>query len=82
MPAEITRPIFNNSVHTSNPCGLPRLSFRCFHAIRISDMDTLVALTSVGAALGSVGRKVEIINRNGSKLMSIKGVTFSTVFLQ
>lgn len=54
MPAEITRLIFNNSVHTSNPCGLPRLSFICFHAIRISDMDTLVALTSVGAALGSV----------------------------
>lgn len=46
-------------IHTSNPCGLPRLSFICFHVTRISETDTLVALTSVGAAVGSVGRKVE-----------------------
>lgn len=67
MPAEITRLIFNNAAHTSNPCGLPRLSLICFHAIRISDTDTLVALTSVGAALGSVGRKMKIINCSGNK---------------
>lgn len=59
---------FQNSIHTSNPCGLPRLSLICFHATRISDTDTLVALTSVGAAVGSVWRKMEIINHKGNKL--------------
>lgn len=54
MATEIIRVIFKNSIHTSNPCGLPRLSLICFHATRISDTDTLVALTSVGAAVGSV----------------------------
>lgn len=80
MPAKITRLIFNNSVHTSNPCGLPRLSFTCFHAITISDMDTLVALTSVGAALGSVWREVEIINHNGSELCLSEVLLFSPSF--
>lgn len=51
-------------IHTSNPCGLPRLSFICFHVTRISETDTLVALTSVGAAVGSVGRKVEMMNHS------------------
>lgn len=54
MSEETIKLIFSHSVHTSNPCGLPRLSLMCFHATRISDTDTLVALTSVGAALGSV----------------------------
>lgn len=58
------RLFFNNSVHTSNPCGLPRLSLLCFHVTRISDTDTLIALTSVGAAVGSVGRKVEMMSNS------------------
>lgn len=75
MAAKITRCVFNNSIHTSNPCGLPRLSLICFHATRISDTDMLVALTSVGAALGSVQRKMEIINCDGNKLYLPKHCT-------
>lgn len=55
-------------VHTSNPCGLPRLSLICFHATRISDTDKLVALTSIGAAVGSVLRKIETINLHCNNL--------------
>jgi len=59
-------------IHTSNPCGLPRLSLICFHATRISDTDKLVALTSIGAAVGSVLRKMETISLHCNSVYSSK----------
>lgn len=62
MATEIIRVIFKNSIHTSNPCGLPRLSLICFHATRISDTDTLVYKHLWEPSSGFCMKENEIIN--------------------